>query len=44
MISIIVFTVLMALTPILSLVVLFLRGAGNGLPGLNMKSQSPEKQ
>lgn len=32
--GIIAFMVLMVLTPILSLVVLFLRGAGDGLPGL----------
>ena len=32
--GIIAFTVLMVLIPILSLLVLFLRGAGDGIPGL----------
>jgi hypothetical protein len=35
--GIIAFTVLMVLTPILSLVALFLSGAGDYLSGLNMK-------
>jgi formate hydrogenlyase subunit 3/multisubunit Na+/H+ antiporter MnhD subunit len=38
--GIIAFTVLMVLTPILSLVVLFLRGARDNLPDLNMKNKS----
>ena len=37
--GIIAFTVMMVLTPILSLVVLFLRGAGDNLPDLNMNSK-----